>query len=69
MQEVEIRLNGETFRLPEGATIADLVRRLDLPADRVAVELDRRIVRRAEWMGETLQSGASVEIVQLVGGG
>ena len=69
MLELEIQLNGEAFQIPSGATIADLVRQLQLAEDRVAVELDRRIVRRSEWASERLQPGAAVEIVQIVGGG
>ncbi len=65
----EIRLNGEMYRTPAGTTVADLVRHLGLPEDRVAVELDRRIVRRPQWAATGLETGASVEIVQLVGGG
>ncbi|MBI3698195.1 MAG: sulfur carrier protein ThiS [Acidobacteria bacterium] len=67
--EVEIRLNGERYQVPVGSTVSDLVRRLKLAEDRVAVELDRRIVRRPEWPAVTLQPGAAVEIVQVVGGG
>jgi thiamine biosynthesis protein ThiS len=69
MPELEIRLNGESFRVEEGSTVADLLRRLELPADRVAVELDRSIVRRAEWASRRLEAGAAVEVVQVVGGG
>jgi len=35
----------------------------------VAVEMDRRIVKRIEWETLELRSGAAVEIVQFVGGG
>ena len=66
---IEIRLNGETYQTPAGMSLADLVRQLGLPEDRVAVELDRRIVRRPHWASTPLESGAAVEIVQLVGGG
>ena len=65
----EIQLNGEAFRVPLGSTVADLVRQLELPEDRVAVEVDRRIVRRPDWPGQPLRAGAAVEIVQIVGGG
>lgn len=68
-QEIEIQLNGEKFRLTAGSTVADLVRQLELAEDRVAVELDRRIVRRAAWAAEPLQAGSVIEIVQIVGGG
>ena len=66
---MEILLNGEAYQTPAGTSVADLVRHLGLPEDRVAVELDRRIVRRPQWGGTPLQTGAAVEIVQLVGGG
>ena len=69
MQEMEIQLNGEKFKVACGATLADLVRQLELAEDRVAVELDRRIVRQGEWASKPLAPGAAVEIVQIVGGG
>jgi thiamine biosynthesis protein ThiS len=68
-QETEIQLNGEKFTVPAGSTVTDLLRLLHLAEDRVAVELDRRIVRRGEWTATLLDPGATVEIVQLVGGG
>jgi sulfur carrier protein len=68
-QELQILLNGEAFPVPVGTTVADLVRRLELPEDRVAVELDRSVLRRSEWATRRLEAGAAVEIVQVVGGG
>jgi len=67
--EVEIRLNGEPFQVAEGATIGELLTHLDVVQDRVAVELDREIVRRDEWAHCRLRAGSVVEIVHLVGGG
>jgi sulfur carrier protein len=68
-QELQILLNGEAFPVAVGTTVADLVRRLELPEDRVAVELDRSVLRRPEWATRRLEAGAAVEIVQVVGGG
>lgn len=65
----EILLNGEPHRLPQGATVRDLLDDLELGVERVAVEVDRRIVRRAEWSGFKLAPGAAVEVVHFVGGG
>ena len=69
MPDLEIQLTGEPFKVPAGSTLADLIRQLRLAEDRVAVELDRKIVRRPQWDTERLESGAAVEIVQIVGGG
>jgi sulfur carrier protein len=53
----------------DGAAIADLISLLDLKPERVAVELNRKILRRVEWSGATLNDGDRVEIVHFVGGG
>jgi thiamine biosynthesis protein ThiS len=66
---ISIVLNGQTRAARAGDTISDLVRALDLDPERLAVELDRRIVKRAEWATTALQPGATLEIVQFVGGG
>ena len=66
---ISIVLNGETRAAREGDTISDLVRALELDPERLAVELDRRIVKRTQWATTTLPAGATLEIVQFVGGG
>ena len=65
----EVVVNGEKRTVPRDQTVIGLVRDLGLEPERVAVELDRRIVRRAEWPETQLQEGARLEIVQFVGGG
>lgn len=66
---ISIIVNGETRTARAGDTISDLVRALDLDPERLAVELDRRIVKRAQWATTILPAGATLEIVQFVGGG
>ena len=66
---VAVRVNGEPQSVTEGATVLDLLAQLGLEPERVAIELDRRIVKRAEWEGRVLGEGAELEIVQFVGGG
>jgi thiamine biosynthesis protein ThiS len=65
----QIVVNGESRAVREGDTIADLVRALELDPERLAIELNRRIVKRAEWAFTALPEGARLEIVQFVGGG
>lgn len=66
---ISIRINGEEQQVPAGLNLLDLVRRLDLDPARVAVEMNRRLVRRREWESTPVEAGASVEIVTFVGGG
>ena len=67
--DIEVVINGETQSIPPGQSVLDLLQRLQLDPARVAVELDRRIVKQPRWSEVTLEAGAKVEIVQFVGGG
>jgi sulfur carrier protein len=66
---IEIVVNGETRTAPPGQTILDLLQQLQLDPARVAVEMDRRIIRQPRWSETVLEPGARLEIVQFVGGG
>lgn len=67
---MRIAVNGETTDLPDSVgNVADLVTRLNLAEQQVAVEQNGSIIRRAEWTGTRLADGDVLEIVTLVGGG
>ena len=66
---IEITVNGEPQTAPEGQTILGLLQQLQLDPARVAVELERRIVKQPYWPETVLHTGARLEIVQFVGGG
>ena len=66
---IEIYLNGEAREVPEGLTLAALLDWLKLPADRVAVELNREIASRSKWNETIIQPGDRLEVVNFVGGG
>ena len=64
-----IQLNGESFELPDGETVADLLARQELTGRRVAVELNLDIVPRSQHAGTVLKEGDQVEVVHAIGGG
>ena len=66
---MRVTVNGEPREVGEGETLSDLVRALALAPERVAVELNREVVRRADWPRVVLGDGDRVEIVHFVGGG
>jgi thiamine biosynthesis protein ThiS len=66
---VQIKVNGETREMPDGARLKDLVASLNLAAERIAIELNQEVVRRGEWANTELREGDRVEIVHFVGGG
>ena len=62
-------VNGEHKDWPEALSLAELIAQLGMKGDRVAVELNREIVPRAEWPNTQLHAGDRLEIVHFVGGG
>ena len=66
---MRVVVNGEEREVAAGTSVAELIRELGLASERVAVERNGRIVRRAEHKRTVLVEGDRVEVVTLVGGG
>ena len=66
---MRVYLNGESKTVQDDLTLEKLVSQLDLPALRVAVELNRAVVRRSDWEKTKLSEDDRIEIVHFVGGG
>jgi sulfur carrier protein len=64
-----IHLNGEQREVPDGMTLAGLIDWLELPADRVAIERNLEVVKKADWGETRLENCDRLEIVRMVGGG
>ncbi len=62
-------INGEEKTFAGQLSLAELIERLGMKGDRVAVELNREIVARAQWAETQLNDGDRLEIVHFVGGG
>jgi sulfur carrier protein len=65
---MKITINGQE-QTSEPITLAQLIEQLGMKQDRVAVELNRNIVPRAQWPETRLAEGDHLEIVHFVGGG
>ena len=66
---MKVFVNGDSRDLSGTPSLAELITQLDLPAARIAVELNREVVRRADWSSTILKEGDRIEIVHFVGGG
>ena len=66
---MQVIVNGEPLQVEPGISVLRLLNQLALDPARVAVELDRRIVKAPEWPETGLSDGSRIEIVQFVGGG
>ena len=66
---MRVYVNGEAKELSDPISLAELIAQLDLPATRIAVELNRAVVRRGDWSATMIQDEDRLEIVHFVGGG
>lgn len=66
---MRIEVNGESRELDAGMTVLQLLQRLGITAQPVAVERNREIVPRALHAATQLADGDQLEVVQFVGGG
>jgi thiamine biosynthesis protein ThiS len=65
---IKVIVNGASRELSDGTTLRALVEQFKLTPEKVAIELNRRLVR-SEKYDTPLKSGDEVEIVTFVGGG
>ena len=65
---MNVYVNGE-LREVDVISLGDLIAHLDLPVARIAIELNREVVRRSEWGSTMLKDEDRIEIVHFVGGG
>jgi thiamine biosynthesis protein ThiS len=66
---LRILINGESKEFDEGISLSTLIELLELPPQRIAVELNREVIRRADWNITVLRNEDRLEIVHFVGGG
>jgi thiamine biosynthesis protein ThiS len=66
---ISIRLNGESREIPSQLNLRSLLLHFSIDPDRVAIEMNRTIVRKPEWESTLVTEGAEIEVVQFVGGG
>jgi sulfur carrier protein len=65
---MRVKVNGQDRDIADGSDLHALLELHKLTADKVAIEVNRRLVR-AEKYNTPLKEGDQVEIVTFVGGG
>ncbi|RYZ98147.1 MAG: sulfur carrier protein ThiS [Moraxellaceae bacterium] len=65
---MNIYINGEAQQV-QASTLAELVIALDLQQKRIAVEMNGNLVPKSRHASTLLSEGATIEIIQAVGGG
>ena len=66
---MKITINGEIKELEDEVNLDRLLELFSLPSQRIAVELNREVVRRKDWEQTVVRDSDRIEIVHFVGGG
>lgn len=66
---ITVTANGRNLVMPGSSSIDDLLSRLEQHPRAVAVEHNRRIIKRADYGTTVLSDGDRLEIVRFVQGG
>lgn len=64
-----IFINGEARELDGVSTLASILDALELPKLRVAIELNKHVIRKQDWESTNVANNDKVEVVHFVGGG
>lgn len=65
---MRLKVNGEEYST-EKDTVSQLLNELKVTPERVAVEVNLKVIKKAEFEEYGLNEGDSIEIVYFVGGG
>ncbi len=66
---MKIILNNNSFEIEEGATLATLSEKLQLPEHGVAIAIDYEVICRSNWANTELREGVELVLTQAVSGG
>ena len=66
---MRVFLNGEVREVPPDLDLERLLEHFSLPSQRVAVELNKTVVRRADWPSTRISDSDTIEVIHFVGGG
>ena len=65
----KIQLNGNSYEINNGTNLNELLNKLKIQKNKVAIEVNGEIVEKNKYPNLILNKGDKVEIVQFIGGG
>lgn len=66
---MQVTINGETKNLETEINLRELLEKLELPTERVAIELNKDVIRKKDWESIKISDADKIEIIHFVGGG
>ena len=65
----KIQLNGDPYEINDGTNLNELLNKLKIQKNKVAIEVNGEIVQKDKYQNLVLVKGDKVEIVHFIGGG
>ena len=65
----KIQLNGDPYEISSGANLNELLNKLKIQKNKVAIEVNGEIVEKNKYPNLILSKDDKVEIVHFIGGG
>ena len=69
IKKIQIRVNGKVKSIPTNHSISDLVKNLNIPIKKVAIEHNQEIIDKKKINRIILKKNDKIEIVHFIGGG
>tara|TARA_Y100001970_G_scaffold289681_1_gene420854 strand:+ start:12 stop:230 length:219 start_codon:yes stop_codon:yes gene_type:complete len=67
--KIKIKVNGRKLQLNQSSTLDSVVKKLNIPLNKVAIELNRKIINKKKIKNIKIVNNDNVEIVYFIGGG
>ena len=67
--KIKIKVNGKKLIFDNNASIEKLTKKLKIPLNKVAIELNKKILDKKKLKKIKLNNDDSIEIVHFIGGG
>ena len=67
--KIKIKVNGKSLLIDRNSTVSNLMKKLDIPLNKVAIELNKKIIDKKKLIKITLNNKDNLEIVHFIGGG
>ena len=67
--KIKIKLNGKNIQINNNETLKKLIKKLNLPLSKVAIELNKKIIDKKKLNKKIIKNNDIIEIVHFIGGG
>ncbi|MDC3184695.1 sulfur carrier protein ThiS [Candidatus Pelagibacter sp.] len=69
MKKIKIKVNGKVKTVLNNSKLSDLLKNLNIPIKKVAIELNQEIIDKKKSSNIKLKKDDKIEIVHFIGGG